>query len=87
MINHTVFTAIAGLSEEMKGLKFRKKEAAAFGCYAWSGESVILLAARLAVADFEVVDDGIRCPWNPDAEAVDACVAYGKNLFTVSQAR
>ena len=79
-INRTVLTSIAGLLEEMKGLKFRKKKAAAFGCYGWSGESVKLIAAQLAAAGFEVVDDGIRALWNPDAEAVDACVAYGKKL-------
>ena len=64
----------------MKGLKFRKKKAAAFGCYGWSGESVKLIAAQLAAAGFEVVDDGIRSLWNPDADAVDACVASGKKL-------
>ena len=79
-INRTVLTSIAGLVEEMRGLKFRKKKAAAFGCYGWSGESVKLIAAQLAAAGFEVVDDGIRALWNPDAEAVDACVAYGKKL-------
>jgi len=79
-INRTVLTSIAGLLEEMKGLKFRKKKAAAFGCYGWSGESVKLIAGRLAAAGFEVVDDGIRSLWNPDAEAIDACVAYGKKL-------
>jgi len=79
-INRTVLTSIAGLLEEMKGLKFRKKKAAAFGCYGWSGESVKLIAGQLAAAGFEVVDDGIRSLWNPDAEAIDACVAYGKKL-------
>jgi anaerobic nitric oxide reductase flavorubredoxin len=79
-INRTILTSIAGLLEEMKGLKFRKKKAAAFGCYGWSGESVKLIAGQLAAAGFEVVGDGIRCLWNPDAEAVDACVAYGKKL-------
>ncbi len=79
-INRTVLTSIAGLLEEMKGLKFRKKKAAAFGCYGWSGESVNLIAGQLAAAGFEVADGGIRALWNPDAEAVDACVAYGKKL-------
>ncbi len=79
-INRTILTSIAGLLEEMRGLKFRKKKAAAFGCYGWSGESVKLIAAQLAAAGLEVVDNGIRSLWNPDAEAVDACVTYGKKL-------
>ena len=36
-INRGILTSIAGLLEEMKGLKFRNKKAAAFGCYGWSG--------------------------------------------------
>ena len=79
-INRTILTSIAGLLEEMRGLKFQKKKAAAFGCYGWSGESVKLIAAQLAAAGFEVVDNGIRALWNPDAEAIDACIAYGKKL-------
>ncbi len=79
-INRTILTSIAGLLEEMRGLKFRNKKAAAFGCYGWSGESIKLIAAQLAAAGFEVVDNGIRVLWNPDAEAADACVAYGKKL-------
>ena len=79
-INRTILTSIPGLLEEMKGLKFRKKKAAAFGCYGWSGESVKLIAGQLAAAGFEVVDDGICFLGNPDAAAVDACIAYGKKL-------
>ncbi len=79
-INRTVLTSIAGLLEEMKGLKFRKKKAAAFGSYGWSGESVKVIAGQLGAAGFTVVDDGIRSLWNPDSQAVDACVAYGKKL-------
>lgn len=79
-INRGVLTSIAGLLEEMKGLKFRGKKAAAFGCYGWSGESVKNIREQLTAGGFLVVDEGIRCLWNPDKESLDACRDYGKAL-------
>ncbi|HAM41554.1 MAG TPA: MBL fold hydrolase [Candidatus Omnitrophica bacterium] len=79
-INRGVLTSIAGLMEEMKGLKFRNKKAAAFGCYGWSGESVKLIREQLEAAGFQVADDGLRCLWNPDADSISNCVEYGKKL-------
>ena len=64
----------------MKGLKFKGKKAAAFGCYGWSGESVKIIRDQLTAAGFDVVDDGQRCLWNPDRESVAACVEYGRAL-------
>lgn len=79
-INRGVLTSIAGLMEEIKGLKFRNKKAAAFGCYGWSGESVRVIKSQLEAAGFSVVDDGIRCLWNPDAQGIESCVDYGRKL-------
>jgi anaerobic nitric oxide reductase flavorubredoxin len=79
-INRGVLTSIAGFLEEAKGLKFRNKKAAAFGCYGWSGESVKMIKGQLEAAGFQVVDDGMRCMWNPDPMGIDACVEYGVKL-------
>jgi len=79
-INRGVLTSIAGFLEEAKGLKFRNKKAAAFGCYGWSGESVKVLREQLDAAGFQVVDDGMRCMWNPDPMSIEACVEYGIKL-------
>ncbi|MEW6333818.1 MAG: anaerobic nitric oxide reductase flavorubredoxin [Thermodesulfobacteriota bacterium] len=79
-INRGVLTSIAGFMEEAKGLKFRNKKAAAFGCYGWSGESVKILMGHLEAAGFQVVHDGIRCMWNPDPANIDACFEYGVKL-------
>ena len=79
-INRGVLTSIAGFLEEAKGLKFRNKKAAAFGCYGWSGESVQTIKGQLEAAGFQVVDDGMRCMWNPDPMNIDACVEYGAKL-------
>jgi flavorubredoxin len=79
-INRGVLTSIAGLLEEMKGLKFRNKQAAAFGCYGWSGESVKLIRGQLEAAGFKVIDDGLKCLWNPDAKSIESCIEYGTTL-------
>ena len=79
-INRGVLTSIAGLLEEMKGLKFKNKKAAAFGCYGWSGESVKVIKGQLESAGFQVVDEGLRCLWNPNQQSVESCVEYGKKL-------
>lgn len=79
-INRGLLTAIAAFLEEAKGLKFKNKKAAAFGCYGWSGESVKTINGQLEAAGFQVVDDGMRCLWNPDPPSIDACVAYGAKL-------
>jgi len=77
-INKGILTAVAGTLEEMKGLNFKGKKAAAFGCYGWSGESVKLIGEGLKEAGFELVDDGYKAAWNPDADALKAAYEYGK---------
>jgi len=79
-INRGVLTSIAGLLEEVKGLKFRNKKAAAFGCYGWSGESIKMIKGQLEAAGFQVVDDGLRCLWNPDQKSIESCFEYGRKL-------
>lgn len=79
-INRGILTSIAGFLEEMKGLKFRNKKAAAFGCYGWSGESVKMIQGQLEAAGFQVMDDGLRCLWNPDLKSIESCVEYGGKL-------
>ncbi len=79
-INRGILTAVAALLEEIKGLKFQGKKAAAFGCYGWSGESVKVISENLQSAGFEVVDGGIKILWNPDSESIGACVEYGKKM-------
>ena len=79
-INRGILTAVASLLEEIKGLRFQGKKAAAFGCYGWSGESVKVISENLQSAGFEVVDGGIKALWNPDTESIAACIEYGKKV-------
>ncbi|MFA5101984.1 MAG: anaerobic nitric oxide reductase flavorubredoxin [Candidatus Thermoplasmatota archaeon] len=79
-INKGILTAVASLLEELKGLGFKEKKAAAFGCYGWSGESVRLLTDHLKAAGFSVVDEGLKLLWNPDDAGRKSCVEYGKKF-------
>ena len=79
-INRGILTSIAALLEEVKGLKFKAKKAAVFGCYGWSGEGNTILSEILRSAGFEVVGDGLKALWNPNDKAMDQAVAYGKQI-------
>lgn len=79
-INRGILTSIAGIMEEIKGLKFIGKKAAAFGCYGWSGESVKLITEDLREAGFEIINDGLKSLWNPDEDAIKECAVFGKEI-------
>lgn len=80
--NKCVLSSIALLLEELKGLAFKGKKAAAFGCYGWSGEAQKRLTGLLQDAGYEIVDDGITNLWEPDEGAISKCVEYGKQFVS-----
>lgn len=79
-INYGYSFAIAGILEMLKGMRLKKKKAAAFGSYGWSGEGAKLISAALAEAGFEVVDEGCRTLWVPDAKALGDVEEYGRSF-------
>lgn len=79
-INRGILVSVAGILEEIKGLKFKNKKAAAFGCYGWSGESTKVISENLSSAGFDLVDEGLRTLWNPDGDSMVQCNEYGKKF-------
>ncbi|MBW6515039.1 MAG: anaerobic nitric oxide reductase flavorubredoxin [Candidatus Cloacimonetes bacterium] len=79
-INKGILSALAGLLEEARGLNFKKKKAAAFGTYGWSGESVKMLTDGLKNSGFEAINDGIKALWNPDEKALEEAVHFGRSF-------
>ncbi|GAB1431438.1 anaerobic nitric oxide reductase flavorubredoxin [Spirochaetota bacterium] len=77
-IGKGILTAVAGSMEQIKGLRFKGKKAAAFGCYGWSGESPKVISELLKDSGFELVDDGFKALWNPDKDAIASAYEYGK---------
>jgi flavorubredoxin len=84
-INRGILVSVAGLLEEIKGLQFKNKKAAAFGCYGWSGESTKIISENLKAAGFELVDDGIKAMWNPDTENIGKCIKYGSKFAEMAR--
>ena len=81
-INRGILVSVAAILEEIKGLSFKNKKAAAFGCYGWSGESVKITSGDLKESGFDVIDEGLRVMWNPDDESISKCVEFGKRFAT-----
>ncbi len=79
-INRGILTSVAGILNEIKGLSFKGKKGAAFGAYGWSGESVKVIQDRLGEAGFEIMNDGLKELWNPNEQAWENCVAFGRNF-------
>jgi flavorubredoxin len=79
-VNKGILSAAAAILEEMRGLKFQNKKAAAFGCYGWSGEGIKVISQRLKEGGFQLLNDGITKKWNPNIEAIDNCILFGKDV-------
>lgn len=79
-INYGYSFAIAGLLEMAKGLRFKKKKAAAFGSYGWSGDAVKLINKHLEEAGFQLINEGLTQLWVPDQEAIEKCTEYGRSI-------
>lgn len=84
-VNNGVLSSIAGIMEEIRGLQFKNKKAAAFGTYGWSEKSVKMIGELLKEAGFEVVNDGYKISWNPDETALDGAVEFGKNFVKAQE--
>ena len=79
-INRGILTSIAAILEEIRGLEFKNKKAAAFGCYGWSGESVKMITGLLGECGMTLINDGLRTLWNPDPASIARCVEFGKEI-------
>ena len=79
-INNGLLSSVAALLEEIKGLRFKNKKAAAFGCYGWSGESVRIISERLTESGFSLLNAGLKEKWSPGAEAIEHCLRFGQEV-------
>ena len=79
-VSNSILHSMAGFIHLMKELRFKGKKAAAFGCYGWSGECVKVLNELLSGAGFELMGEGYRNQWNPDIDAQNAAIAFGRTI-------
>jgi flavorubredoxin len=79
-LNNGLLPTVAPILEDIRGLRFKNKLGAAFGCYGWSGECVKVIQDYLSRAEIPLVREGIRCKWQPSADDLQACRAFGREL-------
>jgi len=78
-MNNVMMPKIAGMLEELTGLRFRNKKAAAFGSYGWNGGAVDRVQTRLMDAGFETTMS-LKANWRPDLNTLEECRQYGRDL-------
>jgi anaerobic nitric oxide reductase flavorubredoxin len=79
-INKGILSSMSGILEEIRGLAFKKKKAAAFGSFGWSGEGAKMVEDGLRNAGFEIVAEPMKAMWSPDEEALEKCREFGRKL-------
>ncbi|MBY3789427.1 anaerobic nitric oxide reductase flavorubredoxin [Photobacterium carnosum] len=78
-MNNVMMPKVAGLLEEITGLRFKNKKAGAFGSYGWNGGAVDRIHARLTDAGF-FTTIGLKTKWRPDGKALQECRDHGKKI-------
>lgn len=78
-MNNVMMPKVAGMLEELAGLRFRNKKAAAFGSYGWTGGAVDRVQTRLMDAGFDTALS-LKEKWRPDTDALEACREYGRTI-------
>ena len=78
-MNNVMMPKVAGMLEEITGLRFKNKKAGAFGSFGWNGGAVDRIHTRLTDAGFETVL-GLKAKWKPDGKALLACREHGKEV-------
>lgn len=79
-VNNSILPTVAGFIHMMQERKFKKKKAASFGCYGWSGEAVKVMNGMLAESGFELIGEGLRNMWNPTQEVENEAIEYGREI-------
>lgn len=72
-LNNGIFPTVADFMTYLKGLRPINKLGAAFGSYGWSGEAVKILTSQLEDMRFNVLSPGVKIPYVPDDQALNAC--------------
>jgi len=79
-LNNGLLPTIWPILQDLKGLKFKNKIAGAFGTYGWSGEGVKVIEEHLRDCGFEVPVAGVKYKWQPTAEHIEGCRAFGREI-------
>jgi len=78
--NRGLLPSITPILEDLKGLRFKNKVAAAFGSYGWSGESVKQIEEHLVRCDIPLVAKGVLAKWQPTPADLENCRKLGREV-------
>ncbi|USD36087.1 anaerobic nitric oxide reductase flavorubredoxin [Ferrimonas sp. SCSIO 43195] len=78
-MNNVMMPKIAAMLEEITGLRFKNKRAAAFGSFGWNGGAVDRIQVRLQDAGFDTAAS-LKVKWKPDGNALNECREHGRQL-------
>lgn len=78
-MNNVMMPKVAGMLEELAGLRFRNKKASAFGSYGWTGGAVDRIQTRLMDAGFDITLS-LKIKWRPDNAALQECREHGRKI-------
>ena len=78
-MNNVMMPKVAGMLEEMAGLRFRNKKASAFGSYGWNGGAVDRIQTRLMDAGFDTTL-ALKAKWRPDGDMLEVCREHGRTI-------
>lgn len=84
-LNNRALPTIAPILEDIRGLRFKNKIGAAFGSYGWSGESVRIIEEHFGQCSIPLARPGIKCKWQPRAEDLVSCRAFGKEIGEITK--
>jgi flavorubredoxin len=79
-LNNGLLPRMAGFLMYMRGLRPTNKIGAAFGSYGWSGEAVKLLNEAMAEMKLNIIDEGYRVKYVPEASHLSHCVELGRKI-------
>lgn len=79
-INKNIVLPVYKLFALLTPLRDKKKKAAAFGSYGWSGEAVSLIESNLRGLGLDVVLDGARAKFYPGNEKETSLINFGKEF-------
>ncbi len=79
-LNNGLLPRMAGFLMYMRGLRPTNKIGAAFGSYGWSGESVRLLNEAMTEMKLDIIDEGFRVKYVPEAHDLSRCVDLGRKV-------
>ena len=79
-VGNSVLHPIAGFIHFIKEMKFKNKKASGFGCYGWSEEGTKVINEMMKNAGFSIIGEGLKHNWNPDEDAKQNAVEFGKEV-------